>query len=176
MSPRTREQMGEDVDDALSEVQPVVWLELVLNGLLLCGGIAYITFGIVFLTNDDALCGGYSKFWALCCAQMVSAVISYLISTGIYVRDKTAPDSIGRMSYNNLAVYILIEIPFMVWAINDLYVRDIRCNGEKHSATQLYIWVQVSLWVRVVYLILIIIGSIMAFNRKPMPKEIDEDC
>jgi hypothetical protein len=176
MSPRTREQMADDMADALGEVQPVVWLELALHGLLLCGGIAYVTFGIVFLVNDSSACGGYSNFWALCCAQLVSAVISYLISTGIYVKDTTAPDGVGRMSYINLAVYILIEIPFFVWGFINLYINDSRCTSEMHLANKLYIWAQISLWVRAIYLILVIIGSIVASLRKPMPKEIEEDC
>jgi hypothetical protein len=166
----------DDIGEEVSEVQPVVWLETALNGLLICGGITYITFGIVFMVRDQANCGGYSKFWVFCCAQMVSAVISYIISWGIYIKDKTAPDGVGRMNYINLAVYIIIEVPLIIWGFLDLYVDDSRCNAEKHLATQLYIWAEVSVWVRFVYFIAIITGSIVAISRKPIPKELDESC
>jgi hypothetical protein len=172
MSPRTREQMGDDID----EIQPYIWIESIIYGILLCAAIAYIIYGTIFLVNDRAKCGGYSKFWIFCLAQLFSSIFSYLISLGIYVKDESSPDGVGRMNYLSLTMYILFDVPFLVWGILSLYVFDVRCNAEhnSHQTSNLYIWATVAFWVRTIYFILVMIGTVIASLRSPVKKEFDE--
>lgn len=173
--------MREEMANNMAEVQPIVWVETALNSILLCCAAAYIIYGCIFLVNDRAKCGGYNRFWVYCCATLFSSFFGYFISLGIYTKDEKAADGSGKMNYWVLAMYILFELPFLIWGSFALFILDNICFNEKesedvHHRSQLYIWAIVAYSFRCLYLLLNIIGSIIASNRSPIKKEFDESC
>ena len=178
MSPRMRNELD------LNEVQPYLWVEATLNILLLIGANAWFILGCFFLANDRTKCGGYSKFWIYSTATMFSMILSYLVSLGIYTKDETAVDGIGRFNYLNFSIFLVLEVPLVTYGIFAMWVedKDNICFQEKYDRdgnggfSQLYIWALVSWCLRVTYLLLNVIGSIAVLLRKPAKKEIDDSC
>ena len=158
-------------------ILPHVWIEYVVNAIVLCGAIAWAVFGIVFLVNDRAKCGGYNKFWIYCCGCIFSAVFGYFISLGIYVKDETSYDGIGRFSWLTLIAYFCFEVPFMIWGVYAIYIKENVCYNEMYDEDtggwgKLYVWSQVTYWIRIAYFILNIIGVCVVLQR-PEKKRID---
>lgn len=169
MSPRNAIDDNPHAGDPV--VLPHVWIELIVNAILLCGAIMWATFGIIFLVNDRRKCGGYNQFWVYCCACIFATVFGYFISLRIYVKDETAFDGIGRLNIITLIAYFCFEAPFIVWGAYAIYVKENVCHNEMYDESgemlwgKLYIWAQVTYWIRIAYFLLNGVGVAVVLNR-----------
>ena len=155
---------------------PGVLIEYIVNAILLCGAIAWAVFGTVFLVNDRKKCGGYNRFWVYCCASLFSAVFGYFISLHIYTKDKNAYDGIGQFSVLSLIAFVLFEVPFAIWGIYSIYLTENVCHNEMYDEDgsgkygELYIWSQVTYWIRIVYFLLNMVGVAIVIMRQQAKK------
>lgn len=173
MSPRNR------VEEPVEQLSTVQLIEYIIHGVLVCGVLAWLVFGIVFLTNDRKKCGGYNRFWVFCCASIFCALFGYFISLSIYVKDRAAEvhkywhriDEVGRFSYLSFGVFVLFEVPFLVWGVYSIFVQENVCHNELYNEDgsgnygDLYIWAICTYVIRATYLLLNVVGTVVVHTR-----------